>query len=109
MAMPIAVGMLVQTLYFLIDLYFVSRLGDTAIAGVSLAGNVMFLVFALSQSFSTRTSTSSIEWSTEPGVCPHNGGGARPVTGHALPPPPGRARLVGRSASTYIFGAGTPG
>ena len=28
MAVPIAVGMLAQTLYFLIDLYFVARLGD---------------------------------------------------------------------------------
>ena len=34
MALPIAAGMLFQTLYFLIDLYFVARLGDAAIAGV---------------------------------------------------------------------------
>ena len=33
MAVPIAIGMLFQTLYFLVDLYFVSRLGDAAIAG----------------------------------------------------------------------------
>ena len=37
MAVPIAIGMLFQTLYFLVDLYFVSRLGDAAIAGVSTA------------------------------------------------------------------------
>jgi putative MATE family efflux protein len=49
MALPIAAGMLFQTLYFLIDLYFVSHLGDAAIAGVSAAGNVMFIVFALTQ------------------------------------------------------------
>ncbi len=47
MAVPMAVGMLVQTLYYLVDLYFVSRLGDVALAGVSLASNVMFLVLAL--------------------------------------------------------------
>ena len=35
MALPIAAGMLFQTLYFLIDLYFVAHLGDAAIAGVS--------------------------------------------------------------------------
>ncbi len=49
MAVPIAAGMIFQTLYFLVDLYFVSRLGAAALAGVSAAGNVMFIVFALTQ------------------------------------------------------------
>jgi len=49
MAVPLAAGMLLQTLYFLIDLYFVAGLGDAAIAGVGAAGNVMFIVFALTQ------------------------------------------------------------
>ena len=49
MAMPIAIGMLLQTLYFIVDLYFVARLGDAAMAGVSSAGNVMFIVMALTQ------------------------------------------------------------
>jgi putative MATE family efflux protein len=49
MALPIMAGMLFQTLYFLIDLYFVAHLGDAAIAGVSAAGNIMFIVFALTQ------------------------------------------------------------
>jgi putative MATE family efflux protein len=49
MAAQIAIGMVFQTLYFLIDLYFVGRLGDDAIAGVSLAGNVTFIVMALTQ------------------------------------------------------------
>ena len=40
MAAPMAIGMLVQTLYFMVDLYFVSRLGATALAGVSAAGSV---------------------------------------------------------------------
>src|SRR6266702_2286422 len=39
-----------QTLYFLADLYFVGRLGKEAIAGVGLAGNLMFVVLALTQS-----------------------------------------------------------
>jgi len=47
MALPIAIGMLFQTLYFLVDLYFVSRLGDAAIAGVSTAGTVSFVILAL--------------------------------------------------------------
>jgi putative MATE family efflux protein len=37
MAAPIAAGMIFQTLYHLVDLYFVARLGDAAIAGVSAA------------------------------------------------------------------------
>jgi MATE family, multidrug efflux pump len=49
MALPIFAGMLLQTLYYLVDLYFVSRIGDAAIAGVSAAGNVMLIVFALTQ------------------------------------------------------------
>jgi putative MATE family efflux protein len=49
MAVPIAAGMFFQTLYFLIDLYFVAHLGDAAIAGVSAAGNMMLIVFALTQ------------------------------------------------------------
>ncbi|MDP2958533.1 MAG: MATE family efflux transporter [Longimicrobiales bacterium] len=49
MAVPIAIGMVFQTLYFLVDLYFVARLGDAAIAGVGSAGNLQFLVMALTQ------------------------------------------------------------
>ncbi len=44
LAAPIAAGMIFQTLYYLVDLYFVARLGGTAIAGVSAAGNVQFIV-----------------------------------------------------------------
>lgn len=46
----IAISTLFQSLYFLADLYFVGRLGKEAVAGVSLAGTVMFLVLALTQS-----------------------------------------------------------
>jgi putative MATE family efflux protein len=49
MAVPIAAGMLFQTLYFLVDLYFVAGLGDAAIAGVSAAGVIPFVVLALTQ------------------------------------------------------------
>src|SRR5512139_3669600 len=41
--------MIFQTMYYLVDLYFVARLGGTAIAGVSAAGNVQFIVMALTQ------------------------------------------------------------
>jgi putative MATE family efflux protein len=49
MSLPIVVGMLVQTLYYLVDLYFVAQLGEHALAGVSAGGNVMFLIMALTQ------------------------------------------------------------
>lgn len=49
MAIPILAGMLLQTLYYIVDLFFVSRLGDAAIAGVSAAGNVMLIIFAMTQ------------------------------------------------------------
>lgn len=49
MAVPMAIGMVVQTLYYLVDLYFVGKLGDVALAGVSAAGNLMFLIIALTQ------------------------------------------------------------
>ena len=49
MALPIAIGMLFQTLYFLVDLYFVATLGDAAIAGVSTAGTISFVILAATQ------------------------------------------------------------
>jgi putative MATE family efflux protein len=49
MALPIAAGMFFQTLYILIDLYFVAHLGNAALAGVGAAGNMMFIIFALTQ------------------------------------------------------------
>ena len=44
-----AAGMIFQTLYYLVDLYFVAKLGDATVAGVSAAGNVQFIVMALTQ------------------------------------------------------------
>ncbi|HWQ87755.1 MATE family efflux transporter [Brevundimonas sp.] len=49
MAAFIGLGLLFQTLYFLIDLYFVAGVGPDAIAGVGLAGVVFFLVMAAAQ------------------------------------------------------------
>ena len=43
------VGMLTQTLYALVDIWWVSRLGKEAIAAVSVASNLMFVVLAVSQ------------------------------------------------------------
>jgi len=49
MAMPIGIGMLFQTLYYLVDLYFVGRISPEALAGVSAAANLQFLMLALTQ------------------------------------------------------------
>jgi putative MATE family efflux protein len=49
MAAPMALGMIFQTLYFLVDLYFVAELGDAAVAGVGAAGTLMFVIMALTQ------------------------------------------------------------
>jgi MATE family, multidrug efflux pump len=51
------VTMLFQTLYFLVDLYFVGRLGKEAVAAVSIAGNMAFIVLAATQMLSVGTTT----------------------------------------------------
>jgi putative MATE family efflux protein len=55
MAAPIVISMLVQIAYQLINLYFVSRLGAEATAGVNAAGSIMFAVSALSNVLATGT------------------------------------------------------
>jgi putative MATE family efflux protein len=49
MAAPVAAGMIFQTLYLLVDLYFVASIGDAAVAGVGAAGTLMFMVMAITQ------------------------------------------------------------
>jgi putative MATE family efflux protein len=51
------VTMVFQTLYFLVDLYFVGRLGKEAIAGVGIAGNLTFIVLAITQMLAVGTTT----------------------------------------------------
>jgi putative MATE family efflux protein len=51
------VTMVFQTLYFLIDLYWVGRLGTSAVAGVAIAGNLTFIVLALTQMLGVGTTT----------------------------------------------------
>jgi putative MATE family efflux protein len=55
MAPPIFAGMIMMMLCGLIDLYFVSGLGDAAVAGVAAAGNAWFLFNALMQVISVGT------------------------------------------------------
>ena len=51
------VTMVFQTLYFLVDLYFVGRLGKEAIAGVGIAGNLTFVVLGITQMLAVGTTT----------------------------------------------------
>src|SRR5687767_2455037 len=51
------VTMIFQTLYFLVDLYWVGRLGPQAVAAVSIAGNMAFIVLAVTQMLSVGTTT----------------------------------------------------
>jgi putative MATE family efflux protein len=51
------VTMAFQTLYFLVDLYWVGRLGKEAIAGVGIAGNLTFIVLAITQMLAVGTTT----------------------------------------------------
>jgi putative MATE family efflux protein len=51
------VTMAFQTLYFLVDLYWVGRLGKEAIAGVGIAGNLNFIVLAITQMLAVGTTT----------------------------------------------------
>jgi putative MATE family efflux protein len=51
------VTMLFQTLYVLIDLYWVGRLGKEAVAAVGVAGNLAFIVLAATQMLGVGTTT----------------------------------------------------
>jgi putative MATE family efflux protein len=55
MALPMVIGMSVQMLYYLVDLYFVGQLGAAALAGVSAAGSATLIVLALTQVLSVGT------------------------------------------------------
>src|SRR5262245_53387573 len=57
MAAFIALSTVFQTLYLLVDLYFVGRLGKEAIAGVGMAGNQTFFVLALTQALGVGTTS----------------------------------------------------
>jgi len=49
MALFMLFGMVGQTLYYIVDLYFIAHLGAPAIAGVGAAGNLTFVVIAITQ------------------------------------------------------------
>ncbi|WP_157995149.1 MATE family efflux transporter [Peristeroidobacter soli] len=55
MAAPVAISMVAGVAYHLIDLYFVTRLGTEATAGINAAGTATFILSALTQVLGTGT------------------------------------------------------
>ena len=51
------VSMVFQTLYVLVDLYWVGRLGTEAVAAVAVSGNLTFIVLAATQMLGVGTTT----------------------------------------------------
>jgi putative MATE family efflux protein len=51
------VSMIFQTLYVLVDLYWVGRLGTDAVAAVAISSNLMFVVLAATQMLGVGTTT----------------------------------------------------
>jgi MATE family, multidrug efflux pump len=51
------VSMVFQTLYVLVDLYWVGRLGTQAVAAVAISGNLLFIVLAVTQMLGVGTTT----------------------------------------------------
>ena len=51
------VTMLFQTMYVLVDLYWVGRLGTEAVAAVGISGNLLFVVLAATQMLGVGTTT----------------------------------------------------
>ncbi|HOO56513.1 MAG TPA: MATE family efflux transporter [bacterium] len=49
LSIPVMLGMGLQNMYTIVDLYWVGRLGDTAIAAITLAGTLFFFFFAIAQ------------------------------------------------------------
>ncbi|ARV72996.1 MATE family efflux transporter [Vibrio campbellii] len=53
MAIPIAINMIFQTLTNLVDVYFVGKLGGSALAGVATSGNISFINMLITQTLFT--------------------------------------------------------
>jgi len=51
------IAMVFQTLYVLIDLYWVGRLGTDAVAAVAVSGNLLFIVLSATQMLGVGTTT----------------------------------------------------
>lgn len=55
LALPMMVGNVLQTMFGIVDMIFVGRLGPEAIAAVSLSGSVLFVIMAATTGVSVGT------------------------------------------------------
>ena len=55
LAVPAAMGMIFNTLYNLTDFWFAGQLSENALAGVSIAGAIFFLIISISMGMQTGT------------------------------------------------------
>jgi len=55
LAVPAAMGMIFNTLYNLTDFWFAGRISEDALAGVSIAGAIFFLIISISMGMQTGT------------------------------------------------------
>ena len=93
LAVPIAIGMVFQTMYYLVDLFFVGQLGDSAVACLTSAGNVRFLRMAVPQLLGLGPLPLTAQ-ATRPADR-----AAPPPISHPPPPPPPRCAV-----GTVVFG-----
>jgi len=56
LAIPASMGMVFNTLYNLTDIWFAGLLSDTALTGMSIAGNIFFLLIGIGAGIQTGTS-----------------------------------------------------
>ena len=55
LSIPTTLGMVMLNLYYIVDLFWVGRLGPDAIAAVTLIGMIFFFYFSIAQTFSAGT------------------------------------------------------
>jgi len=70
LSIPASMGMIFNTLYNLSDFWFAGRLSDDALAGVSIAGSVFFLLLAIGIGVQTGASALVIFLGAEPDIAP---------------------------------------
>lgn len=49
LSVPVTIGMAFQSMYTIVDLYWVGRLGTASVAAITLAGSLFFLFFSVAQ------------------------------------------------------------
>ena len=98
------VSMIFQTLYVLVDLYWVGRLGTDAVAAVGISGNLTFIVLAATQMLGVGTTTLVAHATGRPGDTYH----VHPFTAHAADEHRGRTPRFMAQAPVVLTAPLTP-